>query len=114
FWALRWIGMWMALRTKRHHRAILATLARVMLIPWLAILITFFLGMGGRGFSTRAVTTLTTFWLLLGLATDITLARRATFKLRRAFRERPLPVKVPIGSPPLTAAPPVIGARPIV
>ena len=36
-------------------RAILATLARVMLIPWLAILITFFLGMGGRGFSTRAV-----------------------------------------------------------
>jgi hypothetical protein len=88
FYALRWVGMWMALRARRHPRAIFGTLARVMFLPWLAILCFVLLGSSGAGFSTGDVAGLTTVWLLLGLTVDLAFAGRAKSQLLRSLRER--------------------------
>jgi hypothetical protein len=82
FWALSWVGMWMGLRASRHHLATLATLGRVMGLPWLAILLLVFLGVG-RGFSPGF---LLPFWFMVGIATDLVAGRSARARLRRDFR----------------------------
>ena len=43
FRALGWLGMWLGLRAKRHHRAVVGNLLRIMGLPWLAIFLLFFL-----------------------------------------------------------------------
>jgi hypothetical protein len=89
FHALSWIGMDMALSTRRHQRAVFATLARVMLLPWLAILFLIFLGMGGRGFGSGEVAALTAFWCLLGVVIDATQAAVCRTRLLRGLRAKP-------------------------
>jgi ABC-type transport system involved in cytochrome c biogenesis permease component len=90
FYALTWIGMGMALSTRRHQRAIFATLARVMFLPWLAILFLIFMGMGGRGLNSGDVAALTAFWFLLGIVIDATQAATVRNRLLRDLRPRPL------------------------
>ena len=88
FYALNWIGMWMAMRTKRHHRAVLATLARAMLVSWLAIL--FFMliaSAGGSGRKSAEAIVLTVLWCSLGAVVDFMFATRAKVKLLLALRE---------------------------
>ena len=81
--ALSWVGMWMGLRSSRHQRATLATLGRVMGLPWLAIFLLAFLG-AGRGFSPGFIFP---FWFMLGIVTDLFVGISARAKLRRDFRQ---------------------------
>jgi hypothetical protein len=45
--ALTRVGMWMALTKKRHARAFMATILRVMLPAWLAVVLLLFMGFAG-------------------------------------------------------------------
>jgi len=39
FYALSWVGMLMGLRSRRHNRAVLVTLARILSVPWLGVVL---------------------------------------------------------------------------
>lgn len=47
FRALAWVGLQQGLKAKNHTRALLATIGRVMGLPWLGIFLMFLLGMAG-------------------------------------------------------------------
>ena len=86
FYALSWVGMWMALQTTKHHRAILATLARVMLAPLLAVVFFVFLCLGGRGPSEGEVMLMVAFWFGVGAVIEFAFTMRAKEGLRGALR----------------------------
>ncbi len=44
--ALSWAGMWLGLRARQHHRAVILALALVSLVPWLVLLLPW-AGLGG-------------------------------------------------------------------
>ena len=111
FYALSWIGMWMALRTKRHHRAIFATLARMMLLPWLTILFFIFVSIGSRGPREDEMLVYCALWFGLGAVIECVLAARAKMGLREELRQTPVPPDLLLLSPPLIAPPPVIRPR---
>jgi ABC-type transport system involved in cytochrome c biogenesis permease component len=83
FYALGWLGMWTGLRARQHHRAILGTVARVLLIPWLLYLLMGFSGLfntpgGGKVFIAA--------WFLLGVVNDVFWVERARRGLLNQFR----------------------------
>ena len=84
--ALSRAGMWTALTTKRHTRAVLSTLRRVMLLPWLAVLLMFFLGSLRRGPSQGTVETLMFLWFAIGIVVDLAVGINAESNLRGHFR----------------------------
>ncbi len=86
-WALSWIGMEMGLRGKRQHRALLATLGRVLLPNWLGAFLLVFVARSGTGVSDTTWSMLITLWFLLGLGIDLVLGLRAQRRLRWRFRE---------------------------
>jgi len=83
--ALGTVGMLMALRARRQHRAVLASLGRVMGLPWAAILLVFFLGLGGALGSIEAGQFFAG-WFALGIVNDQLIRRGARFTLREGFR----------------------------
>jgi ABC-type transport system involved in cytochrome c biogenesis permease component len=87
FYALGWVGMRMAFQTSRHQRAILATLARVLLLPWLAILFLGLLVMGGAGLSFELVRVLTVLWSGLAAVLVLSAGARAKGELLEGFRQ---------------------------
>jgi hypothetical protein len=86
FLALSRIGMWMALRTRRHDRAILGTFLRVMLLPWLGVLFFFFLTIGGGVMTEDTVEILMAFWFIGCVVLDLGFAGRASLELERQMR----------------------------
>ena len=84
--ALSRAGIWSALTTKRHTRAVLSTLRQVMLLPWLAVLLMFFLGTLRMGFSRGTVETLMVLWFAIGIVVDLAVGINAESNLRRHFR----------------------------
>ncbi len=87
FKALTWIGMWMALVKPRHHRAIFATLIRVMFIPWLAIFMLVVLTIGGGSLSIGTFLSLSLLWFGLAAMIEATFIARAKWALLEAFRQ---------------------------
>jgi hypothetical protein len=87
FHALSWVGMWLALQTKRHNRAILATLGRVMLTPWLAVFSLVLLTIGGRSLSLDAALTMSPVWFALAAVIEYVFAARAKIGLVEALRQ---------------------------
>ena len=86
FMALTRVGMWMALRTRRHDRAILGTILRVMLGPWLGILFGIVLTMGSGGMSEDAAEVMTVLWLVGSLGISAIIAARASVALEVQMR----------------------------
>jgi hypothetical protein len=86
FYALTWVGMRMAFQTTRHQRAIFATLARVLLLPWLAILFLGLLIMGGAGLSFELIRVLTVLWSALAAVLVLSAGARAKSELLEGFR----------------------------
>jgi hypothetical protein len=86
FYALGWVGMRAALRTKKHNRAILATLGRVMLPPWLILTLPFLLESSGVTLNNRFMKGFFVFWFILGAIIDLAAGWRARAKLRRGLR----------------------------
>ncbi len=60
----------MALRARRHNRAILATLGRVMAVPWTAVFLVVFIISAG-GVSEQAAMAIFAVWFGVGMLTDL-------------------------------------------
>jgi len=78
--------MCMALRVRRHDRAILGTILRVMLAPWLGILLGIFLTIGSRGIGPDVVEVLVFLWLVGSLGLSTVIAVRAGVALEDRLR----------------------------
>ncbi len=111
FSALSWVGMWMALRSRKHHRAIFATMARIMLPPWLGILFMyFFLLVGGGAPTSEELVGWIAIWFALGAALDLAYRSRAKNALAEGLRQSisypdPNPCEAAAGpQPPLLTA----------
>jgi ABC-type transport system involved in multi-copper enzyme maturation permease subunit len=86
FVALSSAGQWMALRARRHSRAILATLGRVMMVPWAGLFLLVFFMSQGRGISQNQLTLVFASWFALGFINAIAVAARAKVVLAGGFR----------------------------
>lgn len=86
--ALSWVGMAMAMKKRGHHRAIYATFARVMLPPWLAIMLFIFLGIGGTHFSSGDMIGFVALWMFGSATVDLIQAGAARTRLAGLLRER--------------------------
>jgi hypothetical protein len=86
--ALTWVGMSMAMKKRGHHRAIYATFARVMLPPWLAIMLFVFLGIGGMAMRSGDMIGFVTLWLFGSAIVDLVQAGTARAGLAGLLRER--------------------------
>jgi uncharacterized membrane protein YhaH (DUF805 family) len=78
-----WVAMAAAMRTRKHHRAVLHTLLPVMVPPWLVMALVMFaqprISGAGIGF-------VMAFWFLFGVIVDVIVAARARWFLSRYFR----------------------------
>jgi ABC-type transport system involved in cytochrome c biogenesis permease component len=84
-WALGGVGLEQALRHRKQARAVLATLGRIMLGPWLLIFLFIFL-MFGDAINDRHVPVLIGFWFMAVVALDLVVGNRAWGRLRHSFR----------------------------
>jgi len=103
--ALSWVGMSMALKKRGHHRAIYSTFARVMLPPWLAILLFIFLGIGGTHFNGDDMIGFVGLWLFGSVIVDLVQAGAARRGLAGLLRERSVHPSIVIPRPVLAATP---------
>jgi hypothetical protein len=87
FKALQMVGMWMALRARKHHRAVLGTLGRVMLVPWVGIFLWVFL-MVTDAFrpSEGELGVVFVVWFMAGILTDLVVSAKARAGLGRGLR----------------------------
>jgi ABC-type transport system involved in cytochrome c biogenesis permease component len=82
YYGLTWTGMWLGLRSRRHHRAVMGTLLRVMMPSWAGAFLLFFgLGRGRLNFEEMLIC-----WLFLGAAVSLMVGQFAQVELRRHFR----------------------------
>ncbi len=79
--AIGQVGMWEGLRAKNHARAVVATLAKLLFLPWLFYII---IGECG-GFNSKGEVFLA-FWFAAGLLNDAFWALRARNRLQHSFR----------------------------
>ncbi len=101
--SLSWTGMLAGLRARRHPRAVFAALGRVMLPPWLGLIVMFMMAVSSRAMRRETVTTLITLWFVFSAAYSVVLARMAQTQLLRNFRW------LAAGSPQIVKAlPPVL------
>jgi hypothetical protein len=87
FHALGWVGMWLALSAPRHSRAIVSTLARVMLAPWAAIVLLILLTMGGNFLSGEVIPWFVMFWFGLAAMIELVFAKRAKEDVTRVLQD---------------------------
>jgi hypothetical protein len=82
--ALAWAGMWHGLNSRRTHRAVLTTLGKVMLLPWLVII---FVAVTESFVSTpeKAAITIAA-WMLLGAVLNMFVGGIARKKLLNQLR----------------------------
>jgi ABC-2 family transporter protein len=88
--ALSWVGMAMAIKNPAHHRAIYASFARIMLPPWLAILLFIFMGIGGTHINSGDMIKLVGMWLFGCVMLNLAQAGIARANLAGLLRERAL------------------------
>jgi ABC-type transport system involved in multi-copper enzyme maturation permease subunit len=100
------VGMRAALRSKKHHRAVLGTIARVLVPPWAALFVMVFVGQSLR-LNAGGAATLFALWFGLGILTDAIVAAQARVDLARGIRACLL------GPPPRATgpAPPVLSSQ---
>jgi hypothetical protein len=86
-WALAKVGMPMALRAKRHQRAVLATCLRVLAVPWSALFLMIFLMVNFKGgISEAALSVIFAVWFFVGLFTSIVVDALASVSLPYGLR----------------------------
>jgi ABC-type transport system involved in cytochrome c biogenesis permease component len=81
------VAIWSALTTRRHTRAILKTVRKVLLPSWLAILALWFMGISTGSISSATVETFFVAWVIFGLGVDVVLWAQARSRLGANFRE---------------------------
>jgi ABC-type transport system involved in cytochrome c biogenesis permease component len=87
FSVLGWVGMWMAMINKRHHRAVMSTLARVILAPWAANFFLVLLTIGGAGLTFATSLALSPLWFGLAIVLEEAFRARAKVGLLAALRQ---------------------------
>jgi ABC-type transport system involved in cytochrome c biogenesis permease component len=115
FRALHAVGTWMGLRARRHHWAVLGTLGRVMLVPWVGILMWVFV-MISRTFSPSEseLGVIFALWFAAGIINDLVFWGTARIGLGRGLRYwmsgaraagsgAPFPTLVPFAAKALSA-----------
>lgn len=112
--ALSWIGMEMGLRGKRHHRAVLAALGRVLLPSWLAVFLLVFAGISGPGarMTNATFTGIIAFWFAFSFVVDLMMGLRARRRLQIHFREIAVSAKSNVRDPGPTGTPPTLNFEP--
>ena len=80
--AMGWVGAWMGLRTRNHQRAVIATLLRILVIPWVLY---FVLGVMGFFEASTPIPLFVT-WYTLCVLNDLFWAKLARNNLRQRFR----------------------------
>jgi hypothetical protein len=86
-WALGKVGMPMALRAKRHQRAVLATCLRVLAVPWAAVFLLIFLMINFKGgISETALAGIFGVWFMLGVLTSLMAGGLASVSLPYGLR----------------------------
>jgi hypothetical protein len=103
FFALGWVGMWRALRAKKHHRAVLSSLAQVMLPRWVAAFSLWIILVNARGPSDRTLGGLLCAWFVLGGISNLVSACRTRTKLHKQFRRCAAGSNEPLEPPPAVA-----------
>jgi hypothetical protein len=88
FKTLGHVGMWMALRANRHHRAVLGTLGRVLLPSWAGIFLMVFFMSQMRAGSAFEAGMIFASWFALGIVVDVVMVSMARRELRQGFRAR--------------------------
>jgi hypothetical protein len=78
-YAITWLGMRLALRARKQHRAIFGTLARILLAPWLGFIFLYAFAVGSASATTIEVGALV--WFGLSALLDAVLAGRARAEL---------------------------------
>ncbi len=85
--ALQAVGIWVALRGRKHQRAVLGTLGRVMLVPWACIFVWVFLT------TTRAINptegelgVIFAVWFAVGVVNDLIIGGHARARLGDGLR----------------------------
>ena len=87
FKAFQTVGMWMALRAHKHHRAVLGTLGRVMLVPWAGVFLVVFLTLTRSfGGSESGLAMVFALWFMAGIVTDLVVSAKARAGLERGLR----------------------------
>jgi ABC-type transport system involved in cytochrome c biogenesis permease component len=82
YYGLSWTAMWLGLRCRRHHRAVLGTLLRIMLPLWIVGFLLFVgLFRGLLGFEEMIIC-----WTFLGAGLSLMTGHFAQAELRRHFR----------------------------
>jgi hypothetical protein len=86
-WALAYTGMLRGLRTSRHHRAVLGTLARVILPPWAGVVLFFLvIILPGSGFGEDEFIFCMRGWFVLGAMLDLVLLHVAKRAMEQDLR----------------------------
>lgn len=86
FYALVWLSLRMALQGRRHHRAVLGTLGRVMLAPWAAIFL-FFVMLPIARFDDETAKAMVAYWFLGSFGLDAILTYLNRQELKGGFRK---------------------------
>jgi ABC-type transport system involved in multi-copper enzyme maturation permease subunit len=87
FRALQSVGMWAALRTAKHQWAVVSTLGRVMLLPWVGIFLgVFLLESNSINLQPEEFGVAFILWFGLGLLVDMVVAAQARARLGLGLR----------------------------
>lgn len=87
FHAMSLVSAWMALRSRRHHRAVLGTLGRVLAPPWAALfLMIFFMQTNRGGGGPGKAAAIFACWFSVGIVTDLVITIRARQALRKGIK----------------------------
>jgi hypothetical protein len=87
FNAIQTVGMWMALRARSQQRAILATLAALVLVPWMAMFLLWVLAIAGTlRLSEGGVSAIFALWFVGGIVIDLYFSAQARAGLGRGLR----------------------------
>ena len=97
FLALSWMGMWMGLKSPRFSHAVVATVARVMLPPFLVLLLVLFAA-AGSGASSGFLNTFFFCWFVAAGIYDLALVSWTKRKLGKGFRSAAAQDYCPINS----------------
>jgi hypothetical protein len=85
FVALGWVGMWDGLRARQHHRAILRTLIKILVVPWIIFLLMQTMMLSGAR-SAGEAKAIFMVWFGLGVVNNLFWAARARRGLSKYFR----------------------------
>ena len=109
FRAIQTVGMWLALRARKQHRAVLGTLGRVMLVPWVGVFLLAFLT-SVRTFNPSEIDLAVIFasWFMVGTINDMALGAQARAGLGRGLRYWVAEGKAAEGRAPFQALAPSI------